>query len=127
MNFKNIHVAGSSHSSYDSTLDQHLNSSFDKSFQTIGINPKDFIRQYSLKPPTHIKIDVDGNEIVCLKGLSEILQSSKEVLVEVNNEISKNEIVEFLEEKNFRIKKTCSKGFDIKSPMQNIIFENKIY
>lgn len=126
MNFKSIHVSGSSHSSFYSTLDQHLNSSFDKSFQTIGISSNDFIKQYGLKPPTYVKIDVDGNEIACLKGLSEILPNIKELLVEVNKETNRKEIVEFLEKKNFKIKKTCSKGFDTKSPMQNIIFENKI-
>ena len=123
MNFKDIHVAGSSHSSFKSIYDQHNEKTFDKYYNTIGITGDDLLKTYKLEQPDYIKIDVDGNELECLRGLSKILINVKELLVEVNKDENKKTVIEFLKENNFLIKKTCVKGFDHNSPMENLIFK----
>ena len=38
-----------------------------------------------LPSPTHIKLDVDGNECLVLKGASDALASAESILIEVND------------------------------------------
>ncbi len=46
----------------------------------------DFVRQFGLPVPNHLKIDVDGTEVQVLKGSKEILKNPefRSILMEVN-------------------------------------------
>jgi FkbM family methyltransferase len=61
---------------------------FIHSFKLPGMSLEGFAHIFDADLPDYIKIDVDGIEHIILKGAGSILQSAREVLVEVN---SKNE------------------------------------
>jgi hypothetical protein len=52
----------------------------------LGFRADDFIEQFAVDPPTHIKIDVDGNEDRIVEGAREALSSEhvQSVLVELD-------------------------------------------
>lgn len=69
----------------------------------------DFIKQFGIRAPNHIKIDVDGNEFSILKGMEETLNghSVKSVLLELNTGGGQDqEILEFLAQKGFKVHST---------------------
>ena len=55
---------------------------------TLSYRLDDFVRQFALPVPNHMKIDVDGNEYQVLKGSEETLRSSelRSILMEMNEE-----------------------------------------
>lgn len=72
------------------------------SLPTLGYRLDDFIQQFHLPFPNHIKVDVDGPEYQVLKGAGEVLSRHelRTVLVEVNREDEIfNKITKFLKEK----------------------------
>ena len=54
-------------------------------YQIFGISGDDAIRLLQLPSPTHIKLDIDGNECLVLKGASDALASAESILIEVND------------------------------------------
>ncbi len=52
--------------------------------QVFASSVDDLVAEFRLPYPTHIKIDVDGNEPVILAGAKEALKKARSVLVEVN-------------------------------------------
>ena len=72
-------------------------------YKTLGLNGNDIVNKLNIKKPEYIKIDVDGIEFLILKGLSEILDEVKSILIEVNEtfQSQKNNIKEFLKNQNF--------------------------
>lgn len=65
----------------------------------------DFIKQFGIPVPNHIKIDVDGTEFSILKGMAETLAngSVRSILLEITPGRSQGDnIVEYLEEKGFK-------------------------
>lgn len=53
--------------------------------RTPVVSLDDAIRLFQLPVPTHIKIDVDGNEWAILKGLAKTLPQVSEVMVEIDD------------------------------------------
>lgn len=72
-------------------------------YQIFGISGDDAIRLLQLPSPTHIKLDVDGNECLVLKGLSVALAGAESILIEVNDFYEKQavEVASLLEESGF--------------------------
>ena len=54
--------------------------------QVIRYRLDDFVRQFQVPTPNHIKIDVDGTEIAILKGMGDILSSPslRTMIIELN-------------------------------------------
>ncbi|MDO8510305.1 MAG: FkbM family methyltransferase [bacterium] len=67
----------------------------------------EFIERASLKPPTHIKIDVDGSEILVLRGALKILTSIRLRLVQVEvrkgDAGTEREVRDILESRGFKL------------------------
>jgi len=66
----------------------------------------DFIRQFQIPVPNHIKIDVDGTEFSVLKGMDETLddKSVRSMLLELNEGRGHtSEIMAFMTAKGFRL------------------------
>jgi FkbM family methyltransferase len=80
-------------------------------YNTLGITADNAFKLFNLSKPKYIKIDVDGIEHLILSGMSNILDSTSEILIEISNN--------FLEqmEKSTQILK--SKGFTLQSPLLN--------
>ncbi len=76
--------AGHANSSFDNGLGfdgKPLNINFE--YKTISMR-LDLVREvFKLKQPDYIKIDVDGNEHLVLKGAKNTLQNVKEILIEL--------------------------------------------
>lgn len=60
------------------------NKKFIKSTSTISIKLDDFYSIYKLPKPDHIKIDVDGIELLILKGSLQLLKSVKTLMIETS-------------------------------------------
>lgn len=78
----------------------------------------DFLKEFKIPLPNHIKLDVDGIEILILKGAKEILRSSqlRSILVEMNQD--KGDIITYLAEQGFRV----SSDHRSSGPTPNYIF-----
>ena len=72
-------------------------------YQIFGISGDDAIRLCQLPSPTHIKLDVDGNECLVLKGASGALASAESILIEVNDLFEEQavEVARLLKESGF--------------------------
>lgn len=85
-------------------------------FSTIGISADDALTTLKIPNPDFLKIDVDGIEELILKGGHEILKNTISVLVEVNDQFTK--------QKNNVEKILINSGFYLKEKKQSIIFKN---
>lgn len=86
----------------------------------IQLRADTLVSSYSITPPTHLKIDVDGNELQVLEGFGEILKSDKLKFVIVELDFDNREallslqILEnsgFLQEENKYIPKSINRVF----------------
>ena len=59
-------------------------------YTTISISLDECINFFNFPQPDHIKIDVDGIEYKILSGASKILQNTKSVLIEINENVKDN-------------------------------------
>ena len=88
------------------------------SFFTLSYGLDSLITERSLKKPTKIKIDVDGNEMKILKGMKKYLVSVKEIYIEMlvgkKKQKNYNEIVKFLNNNNFIIYKKFNENYIFK-------------
>jgi len=95
-----LHCLGSPTSKYLSKVDSLV-------FQPILTFTLDqLIQEFKLKQPNHIKIDVDGNELLILKGMIATLQeeSLKTIIIEVDkDESSAEKIVNLLTQYGYSI------------------------
>lgn len=57
----------------------------------------DFIKFFNLPKPDHIKLDVDGNELMIMEGLKNILQSVRTVSIEVEGRNAEGENLQRIE------------------------------
>jgi len=76
------------------------------SVPTVTVSLSDALRLWSLKQPTHLKIDVDHNEFRILKGAESILAGVQEIYIETNSLIDEHgEIHSYLEQHGFTLLK----------------------
>ena len=82
-NMSKIEVGGA-RSSFSENYDEEGNV-FNPVFKynTLGISGNDFVKKFNIDKPDYIKIDVDGIEYLVLNGLSEILDDTSSILIEV--------------------------------------------
>lgn len=85
-------------------------------YSILGLRADYLIKNNFCKKPNYIKIDVDGNEYLILKGLGEYLKSNKlyEILVEIdeNRLIEKKKILLILKKSGFKCYKKISNNFN---------------
>ena len=70
----------------------------------------DFVKQFEIPAPNHIKIDVDGTEFAVLKGMDGILSNSalRSVMLEVNEGRGQlDQIMEYLSTKGLETQSKC--------------------
>lgn len=75
----------------------------------LSFRTDDFIKQFQIPPPNHIKIDVDGTEFSVLKGLDGTLNGAgvETVMLELNaGRGHKEQIIGYLRDKGFEIRST---------------------
>ena len=76
-----------------------------------------------------IKIDVQGYEYKVLKGSKNNLKKINFIIIELSskpnykNEVSKNKIINFLKQRNFKLKKIYNKGYIGDSWQADFLFE----
>lgn len=89
--------------------------------QVLSWRLDDLIRDFKLKPPAHIKIDVDGGELEVLEGAFRTLRDAKirSVLVEIGPEEPEN-LIRLLVDAGLRL---ASKHPRKKAGVYNYIFE----
>lgn len=70
---------------------------------TLAYRLDEFVQQFGLPFPNHIKIDVDGNELQILKGAGDILRHPElhSILLEIDKEQSEAEITSLLDANEF--------------------------
>ena len=86
----------------------------------------DLISYFGIKPPNHIKIDVDGPELAVLRGAEDTLSSPslETILVEVDTKLyPNNEIGGFLEKHGFALKAKYARGKKGSNYLFNCIFQ----
>ena len=86
----------------------------------IQLRADTLLSSYSITPPTHLKIDVDGNELQVLEGCGEILKNDKLKFVIVELDFDNREALSslqilknsgFLQEENKYIPKSINRVF----------------
>ena len=106
-NMSKIEVGGA-RSSFSENYDEEGNV-FNPVFKynTLGISGNDIVKKFNIDKPDYIKIDVDGIEYLVLNGLSEILDNTSSILIEVTESFKskKKNIKDFLEHKGFTLEK----------------------
>jgi FkbM family methyltransferase len=84
-NMSNIEWGGAL-STFSKTYDQNGNNlEIEFKYNTVGITANDACNFFNIPKPNYIKIDVDGIEHLILSGMSNILDETKEILIELND------------------------------------------
>ena len=117
-------LAGSSLNFFDTKKDNlgrfHKN---EIKYKLLSINIDQMVKEKILSIPDFIKIDVDGNEHLILKGADKTLSNKKinEIYIEINENYKeqKKTILNILKRKNFKI----FKKFKKKDNTYNVIFK----
>ena len=93
------------------------------SYKLLSLNIDELIERKSIEIPNYIKIDVDGNEHLILKGANKTLNNKKikEIYIEINQKYSqqKKTILSILKRKKFKV----AKKFQKKDNTYNYIFK----
>lgn len=88
------------------------------SFKFLSFPLDKVIKDYQLKYPTKIKLDVDGNEYNILKGMNKCLNYANEIYIEMeqdNKKIPKyKNIITLLQKKGFAISKKYGENYILK-------------
>lgn len=105
-NYRNL-VPGSAVHALGEPLN-HLGDTFTPALRqpALSYRADDFISQFKIPPPNHIKIDVDGIEFALMQGFDKTLDgpSVESILLELNEERGqKEELLEFLDQKGFEV------------------------
>tara|TARA_E500000178_G_scaffold205142_1_gene202752 strand:- start:6586 stop:7431 length:846 start_codon:yes stop_codon:yes gene_type:complete len=117
-------VAGSSLNFFDTKKDNlgrfHKN---EVKYKLLSINIDQMVKEKILLVPSFIKIDVDGNEHLILKGADKTLNNKKikEIYIEINDNYKeqKKSVLNILKRKKFKI----FKKFKKKNNTYNVIFK----
>lgn len=132
LNYQNLIPGGALHALGQAT--DYKGDFFEPIFQqkTLGYRLDDFVRLFDIKPPNHIKIDVDGIEAAILMGAEDIFKGSsiRSILVEVEEgRPETTEVVEFLESRGLKFRSKHSPNFGIwpepYTKAYNYIFDRK--
>ena len=59
-------------------------------YRTVGLSIDECVTNLKIKQPDYIKIDVDGIEHLILSGSMKVLQSTKSILIEINENFLEN-------------------------------------
>jgi len=84
LNMSSIEKGGAL-SSFDHAIDQYGNDLMPNfKYGTLGVSGNDLLKFFQIPQPDHIKIDVDGIEHIILMGLGDVLNLTKSVLIEID-------------------------------------------
>ena len=87
-------VAGGAHSTFSKTYEEDGNIFKPVfSYKTLGLSGNDLVKKLNIDKPDYLKIDVDGIEDLILDGFSEILDDTKSILIEVNENFATKKII----------------------------------
>jgi len=119
----------------DDLKDKMSNSKFSNPFTSkncstlevgiLGISLDSLVYDFDLAIPNYLKIDVDGNELLVLKGAKKLLNESKvkEIFIEIDDDIyHNNEVEAFIEKYSFTIVKNINVGTR-KKPIRMVLFK----
>jgi FkbM family methyltransferase len=123
-----FHMAdtGSGHSMHSFGVKENVYGAFTPAFSQamLGYSADDFRRTFGVRQPDHIKLDVDGLELLVLKGARQTLRAVKSLLVEVELPLAeattKADIRRELEEAGFFEQSDFNQGLG-----RNRLFRNK--
>jgi len=112
--------------------EQMLNSQYSNPFKRgisyeaglLGVSLDSLVYEFNFEVPNYIKIDVDGNELLVLKGAKKLLKDEKlrEIYIEIDDEIySNNEIESLMSDYDFEIESTFNVGTE-KKPMRMVLY-----
>ena len=90
----------------------------------LGVSLDSLVYEFNLKVPNYIKIDVDGNELLVLKGAKKLLRDKnlREIYIEVDDKIySNNEIEILMSDYDFEVKSDINVGTEEK-PMRMVLY-----
>lgn len=88
-------------------------------FSVVGVSMDDLVNKFKLPYPEFIKIDVDGIEHLILKGGKNVLNKTKEILIEINDD--------FKEQSDVTSEILKKAGFVLKEKKRSEMFENTAY
>lgn len=91
----------------------------------LGLSLDSLVYDFGLDVPNYLKIDVDGNELLVLKGAQKLLNEEKvkEIFIEIDDKIYVNsEIENFLKQFSFDIYKDINVG-SIEKPIRMVLFK----
>jgi FkbM family methyltransferase len=89
----------------------------------------DLIESKKIRPPQHVKLDVDGNEISILKGMSRLLKHTdrpRSIQVELNKDC-KEEIIGFMQSNNYICKEKHYTAAGIRKMEEGQNAEEQVY
>lgn len=106
LNYSNMAAGGALHSVGEPV--DHKGDTFLPAFRqpVLAFRMDDLINQFSLRPPTHIKIDVDGTELKVLAGATDTLMNPglNTVVLEINgNTQEASSIIELFKQKGLQL------------------------
>lgn len=90
----------------------------------LGISLDSLVYEFCLEKPNYIKIDVDGNELLVIKGAKRLLSDNnvKQIFIEVDDKNYPNREIEiFLKDYSFIVKKDLNVGTLLK-PIRMILY-----
>ena len=90
----------------------------------MGVSLDSLVYEFGLDIPNYIKIDVDGNDLLVLKGAKKLLyeKTVKEIYVEIDDKIyTNNEIENFMKKYPYKINKNINVGTKQK-PMRMVLY-----
>ena len=106
-NYSNLDFGGALHALGES-IDQKGNT-FDPVLRqpVLAFALDDVVAQFSIEPPNHIKIDVDGLELQILQGAKRVLsqRSLKSILVEIEERGDEHKIIDLIEKNGLKFQK----------------------
>ena len=93
----------------------------------LGTSIDSLIYDYGLDKPDYLKIDIDGNEMLVLKGSQNILSENyiRQIFIEVDDKIyQNNEIEKFMKNYSYEVEKNIQVG-TTKKPLRMILYTRK--
>jgi FkbM family methyltransferase len=91
---------------------------------TLGISLDSLFQEFNLEKPNYLKIDVDGNELLVLKGAKSLLSDPtiKQIFIEIDDKIYQNkEIENFMKNYSFKVLKNINVGTQEK-PIRMVLY-----